>query len=97
MKTNKTINISLVIIIILIIGLTIYLKSIHNYNKFHCNVDSDCTMSYTDKDYAFLCVNANWYAENKRDVGIQCGTKKTLYCLCENNECVRNDYGKGCD
>lgn len=66
-------------------------------NKFYCVSDVDCVLSRTDKEFPLVCVNDEWFEVNKRDVGVQCDSRKELYCLCQNNVCIRNDYRIGCD
>lgn len=95
---NKKIITTIIIFIVLLIAITsvIFLYNTNKTNKYYCEIDEDCIMSYSDKENFQICVNNNWYKLNPSTIEYQCKKNTELYCLCQNNKCTRNDKELGC-
>lgn len=67
-----------------------------NFQKYECNIDNDCIMSYTDKKDFQICVNKEYYnaAPQKKYL---CLPDESLSCLCKSNQCIRSDNKIGCN
>ncbi len=60
-----------------------------------CETDSDCVMSYSDREDFQICVNDEYYKKQEdKKQKYQCIVDKTLSCSCQNNTCVRSDKKK---
>ncbi|PID84568.1 hypothetical protein CSB09_00175 [Candidatus Gracilibacteria bacterium] len=87
--------ISIVLLLLVLGGYSWYQNQ--KSQKFACETDSDCIMSYSDPEDFQICVNSVYYEkqENKTQI-YQCIIDKSLSCSCQKNVCVRSDRKKGC-
>ncbi len=95
--TQKIKILGIITLLIIIAWLCLWYYQQQRVQKFACETDSDCIMSYSDPEDFQICVNSVYYEKQKdKNQAYLCIIDNSLSCSCQKNVCVRSDRKKWC-